>query len=100
MSGRVTRRRFVQASAGAAVTAALDPAAFAKTHDGPNVLLVIVDSLRADAVYDDWVRTPNMSALAHRGLRFTQVYPEAMPTVPARNSILTGRRFFPYRVLH
>jgi arylsulfatase A-like enzyme len=97
MSSGVTRRRFVQASAGAAVTAALDPAAFAKTPDGPNVLLVIVDSLRADAVYEDWVRTPNMSALAHRGLRFTHVFPEAMPTVPARNSIHTGRRRFPFR---
>ena len=32
-----------------------------------------------------------MDALARRGLRFTQVFPEAMPTVPARNSILTGR---------
>jgi len=97
MSGGVTRRRFVQASAGAAVTAALDPAAFAKTPDGPNVLLIVVDSLRADAVYDDWVRTPNMDALARRGLRFTHVYPEAMPTVPARNSIHTGRRRFPFR---
>ena len=45
-------------------------------------------------VYDDWVRTPNMSALARRGLRFTQAYPEAMPTVPARNSIFAGRHAF------
>ena len=93
----VTRRRFIQASAAAAATSALGPGAFAKTPDGPNVLLVIVDTLRADAVYDDWVRTPTMDALARRGLRFTQVFPEAMPTVPARNTILTGRRQFPYR---
>src|SRR5829696_1820436 len=93
----VTRRRFIQASAAAAATTALQPGAFAKGHDGPNVLLVIVDSLRADAVYDDWVRTPAMSALARRGLRFTQVFPEAMPTVPARNTLLTGRRQFPFR---
>jgi arylsulfatase A-like enzyme len=58
---------------------------------------VIVDSLRADAVYDDWVRTPNIAALARRGIRFTDVFPEAMPTVPARNSILSGRHQFPYR---
>src|SRR5829696_10584741 len=93
----VTRRRFIQASTAAAATTALEPGAFAKGHDGPNVLLVIVDSLRADAVYDDWVRTPAMSALARRGLRFTQVFPEAMPTVPARNTLLTGRRQFPFR---
>jgi arylsulfatase A-like enzyme len=102
MGSPVTRRRFVQASAAAAATAALEPSAltpgaFARPPDGPNVLLVIMDSLRADAVYDRWVRTPNMDALARRGVRFTNVFPEAMPTVPARNSILTGRRQFPFR---
>jgi arylsulfatase A-like enzyme len=93
----VTRRRFIQASAAAAATTALEPSAFAQRPDGPNVLLVIVDSLRADAVYDDWVRTPTMSALARRGLRFTSVFPEGMPTVPVRNAILSGRRQFPFR---
>ena len=58
---------------------------------------MIVDSLRADAVYDDWVRTPTMDALARQGMRFTNVFPEAMPTIPARNSILSGRRQFPFR---
>jgi arylsulfatase A-like enzyme len=100
MSGHVTRRRFVQASAGAAVTAALDPAAFARTPDGPNVVLFVVDTLRADAVYENWVRTPNIDALRRRGLSFTNVYPEAMPTVPARNSIFAGRRMFPFRDWH
>ena len=96
----LTRRRFLEASAGAAVTAAIDPAAFAKTPDGPNVVLFVVDSLRADAVYDNWVRTPNMDALRRRGISFTSVFPEAMPTVPARNSILGGRRMFPFRGWH
>ena len=98
--GGLTRRRFLEASAGAAVTAAIDPAAFARTPDGPNVVLFVVDSLRADAVYDNWVRTPNMDALRRRGVSFTNVYPEAMPTVPARNSILGGRRMFPFRGWH
>ncbi len=43
------------------------------------------------------MRTPNMTALARRGLRFTHVFPEGMPTVPVRNAILSGRRQFPYR---
>jgi arylsulfatase A-like enzyme len=97
MAHPVTRRRFVQASAAAAVTAAVEPSAFAQRPDGPNVLLVIIDSLRADAVYDSWVRTPTMDALARQGMRFTNAFPEAMPTVPARNSILSGRRHFPFR---
>ena len=100
MRSAVTRRRFLEASAGAAVAAALEPAAFARTPDGPNVVLFIVDSLRADAVYDSWARTPNMDALRRRGLSFVNVYPEAMPTVPARNSILGGRRMFPFRGWH
>jgi hypothetical protein len=97
MAGPVTRRRFVQASAAAAATAALGPSAFAQRPDGPNVLVVIIDSLRADAVYESWARTPTMDALARRGMRFTNVFPEAMPTIPARNSILSGRRQFPFR---
>jgi len=96
----VTRRRFLEASAGAAVLAGLEPAAFARAPDGPNVVLFIVDSLRADAVYDNWARTPNMDALRRRGLSFVNVHPEAMPTVPARNSILGGRRMFPFRGWH
>ena len=109
MGSPVTRRRFVQASAAAAAGAALEGGALApravgsqgagrsQRPDGPNVLLVIVDSLRADAVYEDWVRTPTMDALARQGLRFTNVFPEGMPTVPARNAILSGRRQFPFR---
>jgi arylsulfatase A-like enzyme len=97
MGRPLTRRRLIQASAAAAVTTAFEPGAFAQRPNGPNILLVIMDSLRADAVYEDWVRTPNIAALARRGLRFTQIFPEAMPTVPARNSILSGRREFPFR---
>ena len=44
-----------------------------------------------------WARTPTMDALARQGMRFTNVFPEAMPTIPARNSILSGRRQFPFR---
>ena len=61
------------------------------------MLVIIVDSLRADHVYGDRARTPNMDELMRAGLSFTRTYPEAMPTVPARNSILAGRRMFPFR---
>jgi arylsulfatase A-like enzyme len=72
----------------------------AQRPDRPNVILVVVDSLRADAVYGNHIRTPNMDALLGQGLHFTSVYPEAMPTVPARNSILGGRHAFPFRHWH
>jgi arylsulfatase A-like enzyme len=65
-----------------------------------NVVLVVIDSLRADHLRcygADVMRTPNLDELAAGSLRFTSVYPEAMPTVPARRSILSGRRAYPFR---
>ena len=68
---------------------------------GPrNIVLIVIDTLRPDHLGcygNERVRTPNIDALARESLRFTQVYPEAMPTVPARRSILTGRRAYPFR---
>ena len=40
--------------------------------DRPNVVLIVVDTLRTDHVYGDRARTPNMDALARRGLSFTR----------------------------
>jgi arylsulfatase A-like enzyme len=101
MPSRTTRRRFLQASAAAAATLGGAEALAART-DRPNVLLIVIDSLRTDYIgaYGSRVRTPNIDALARDGLRFTRAYPEAMPTVPARNSILSGRRTFPFRNWH
>jgi arylsulfatase A-like enzyme len=100
----LSRRRFLQASAVAAVGAGAIAAdrggSAAKAADRPNLLLVIVDSLRADTLGKGWVRTPNMDALAQQGLRFANTFPEAMPTVPARNSILSGHRVWPFRNWH
>ena len=101
MSAGSTRRRFLAASAAAATGTMLgDHLSFAQRPGGPNLILIIVDSLRADAVYDRAIRTPNIDQLLFTGLRFSSVYPEAMPTVPARNSILGGRRTFPFRHWH
>jgi arylsulfatase A-like enzyme len=95
-----TRRRFLEAGASVAAAAALGEAAWPRAADRPNVVLIVVDTLRADHVYGSRARTPNMDALAREGLRFLRAHPEAMPTVPARNSILSGRRVFPFRGWH
>jgi arylsulfatase A-like enzyme len=67
--------------------------------DRLNVLLLIIDSLRPDHVgaYGSSVRTPNLDALFARGVRFERAFPEAMVTIPARRSIFTSRRIFPFR---
>lgn len=65
-----------------------------------NVVLVNLDSLRRDhvGVYgNDWIKTPNLDALAKDSLRFTQPYPESIPTIDARRSIYTGIRTWPFR---
>ena len=105
MDPRLTRRRFIQAGAAGAAGAAVLPAAGCGIGSGgqdgkPNVLLIIIDSLRPDhvgAYGAPIVQTPNVDALAARGLRFNRAFPEAMVTIPARRSIFTSRRIFPFR---
>jgi arylsulfatase A-like enzyme len=63
-----------------------------------NIVLIVIDTLRPDhvGVYGGSARTPSLDALAHESLRFTRVYPEAMATVPARRSIVTAKRVYPF----
>jgi arylsulfatase A-like enzyme len=65
-----------------------------------NVVVVVMDSLRADHIYGPRARTPTMNAFARESLRFTNAYPEGMPTIPARRAIMSGRRTFPFRGWH
>jgi arylsulfatase A-like enzyme/Flp pilus assembly protein TadD len=58
------------------------------------VLLVTVDTLRADrvGVYGHAAaRTPAFDALARRGVRFTRAYAPAPITLPSHASLLSGR---------
>lgn len=61
-----------------------------------NVLLVTIDTLRADALgsYGSGAATPNLDALAARGARFSFAHAHAVVTLPSHASILTGR--YPY----
>lgn len=58
----------------------------------PDVLLVVIDTLREDAV--DWTpgnpTTPQLAALAADGLRFEQVVSSAPWTLPSMASLFTG----------
>ncbi|MGB9604412.1 MAG: sulfatase family protein, partial [Bryobacteraceae bacterium] len=46
------------------------------------------------------VRTPNVDALAARSAVFEEAFAEALPTLPARRALYTGRQIFPsYLVL-
>jgi arylsulfatase A-like enzyme len=56
----------------------------------PNVFLLVVDSLRADAVFGDHVATPHMDSIAANGVSFTQCVCTSTTTTPSFSSILTG----------
>jgi arylsulfatase A-like enzyme len=65
-----------------------------------NIVVVIIDTLRKDhvgAYGNNWIKTPNLDALSKESLRFTQAYPESIPSIPARRGIHTGLRSFPFR---
>src|SRR5262245_28112110 len=61
-----------------------------------NVLLVTIDTLRADALgsYGGRASTPNLDRLAGGGARFDFAHGHAVVTLPSHTSILTGR--YPY----
>ncbi len=56
----------------------------------PNLFFLVVDSLRADAVFGDRVSTPNLDAYAARGVAFRQCVCTTTTTTPSFSSILTG----------
>ena len=61
-----------------------------------SVLLITIDTLRADALgsYGGRAITPNLDRLASNGARFTFAHAHAVVTLPSHASILTGR--YPY----
>ena len=65
-----------------------------------NVVVIVMDSLRADHVYGPGAKTPVWDKYLGESLRFTNAFPEAMPTIPARRSVMSGKRIFPYRHWH
>src|SRR5687768_4722030 len=59
----------------------------ASAQSPPNVLLVTIDTLRADRLGPG---TPALEAVALRGARFTHAYAHAPTTLPSHASIMTG----------
>ena len=65
-----------------------------------NIVIVLSDTLRTaylGCYGNPTIRTPNIDCFADEGTVFTQVYPEALPTIPMRRTLYTGRRTYPFR---
>jgi len=56
-----------------------------------NVLFLVVDSLRYDAVADGEFDTPNLDALAAEGVSFSRCFSQGISTAPSMTAMLTGR---------
>lgn len=60
----------------------------------PNVLFIAVDDLRPElnCFGRDWIHSPNIDALAKRGMAFHHAYCQQAVCSPSRSSLLTGTR--------
>ena len=67
-------------------------------HSRPNILFVMTDQLRFDAlgVTGGYVRTPHIDSIAQTGVCFTQCHTTAPVCIPARISLATGR--YPHQI--
>ena len=65
-----------------------------------NILLITIDTLRADALgsYGGRADTPHLDRLARNGVRFTFAHAHAVMTLPSHASIMTGRYPFEHGV--
>jgi arylsulfatase A-like enzyme len=64
-----------------------------------NFLLIVCDTLRPDYLGcygNDWIRTPNIDALAHQAYVFDNCHAASFPTGPMRKDLLSGRYTFTY----
>ena len=62
-------------------------------NDRLNVLFIMADDLRPDLnCYSGPTHTPQLDALARRGIRFERAYCQQALCNPSRSSLLTGRR--------
>ena len=58
----------------------------------PNILLIVIDCLRADRAFDDdrTAQTPGMQALAERGTLFTHLITANSMTIPCMTTMFSG----------
>ena len=64
-------------------------------HTRPNVLLVVADQMRRDALglnRPAFVHTPHLDQLAREGVNFTRAYSACPSCIAARASLMTGLR--------
>ena len=88
------RRDFLRAVAGGALAFAAPKAHGQTSARRPNVIIILSDdqgTLDINNYGSKDLHTPNLDALAARGVKFTQFYDAAPVCSPSRGALLTGR---------
>ncbi len=70
-----------------------------QTGNNLNLILLVSDTFRADNLEchgSKWVECPNLNSFARESIVFEDAYPEGMPTIPIRRTLMTGRRILPF----
>jgi arylsulfatase A-like enzyme/Tfp pilus assembly protein PilF len=80
-------------AAGAIYRLSRAPAFELEPSSDQNIVLITIDTLRADAMssYGGPAKTPNIDALAAGGARFTFAHAHTVLTLPSHTTILSGR---------
>lgn len=86
--------------AAAALSVVMGGNSFAQqAHKKPNIIFILADDLgwgELNCYGNTFNETPNLTALAHQGMMFTQAYAAAPICSPTRASLMTGQ--YPARV--
>ena len=96
MRDGMKRREFMEIVAAAGAATALSPgslAALAQSGAKPDVLLIMPDQMRGDALSvlgHPAARTPQLDQLAREGVLFRRAYTTVASCIPARYAMLTG----------
>ena len=91
----INRRRFLQIASGSAAAIVLPEmslGAARKSANRPNILWVSAEDISPDlgCYGDDYAVTPNIDALAARGVRYDNAYSHSGVCAPTRSGIITG----------
>ena len=89
---RIAALIVAMAAAGSGCTNATPGGSTPQAPARPSILLVTLDTTRADAIGPEaqGIETPSFNALAARGRRFRQAYAAVPETLPSHSSIMTG----------
>lgn len=88
----ISRRTLLAAGAAALGGGRVTGAARTLSHGrAPNVLVIVLDTLRADRMHPGASRTPRLDAFARRAVTFDDAWAHSSWSLPSHATILTGR---------